>query len=123
MTNTIRNSVSESSGWRDAKFFLNGSVIHLRQPCFYYGQRMQVGENVLRDGTPDDVDTRGDAADSGRNLDDADRKGYLVADYVLNANKYMMNSERRARLGAEPGSAPSSAPLSGCGVTATIRPL
>ena len=41
------------------------------------------------------MDTRGDAADSGRNLDDADRKGYLVAQYILNANKYMMDSRGR----------------------------
>src|SRR5262245_7139915 len=27
------------------KLFLNGTEIHLRQPCFYYGPRMQVGDN------------------------------------------------------------------------------
>jgi hypothetical protein len=69
-------------------------VIHLRQPCFYNGPRMQVGDifSEMGDGN---VDTRGDTADSGRNLDDADRKGYLVAQYILNANKYMMASRGR----------------------------
>ena len=28
------------------------------------------------------------------NLDDADRKGYLAAVYVLDANKYMMDPRR-----------------------------
>ena len=73
------------------QFYLNGSVVHLRQPCFYNGPRMQVGDifSEMGDGN---VDTRGDTADSGRNLDDADRKGYLAAQYILNANKHMMNS-------------------------------
>ncbi len=76
------------------QFYLNGTVIHLRQPCFYNGPRMQVGDifSEMGDGN---VDTRGDTADSGRNLDDADRKGYLVAQYILNANKYMMASRGR----------------------------
>jgi beta-galactosidase len=71
------------------QFYLNGSIIHLRQPCFYNGSRPQVGDifSEMGDGN---VDARGDTADAGRNLDDADRKGYLVAEYILNANKYMM---------------------------------
>ena len=73
------------------KFFLNGTEIRLRQGCFYWGERPQVGENFWELGRPA-VDTRGDAADSGPDLDDADRKGYLVAEYVLNANKYIMDS-------------------------------
>ena len=76
------------------KLFLNGTEIHLRQPCFYNGPRMQVGDNFSELGA-EKVDARGDAADSGRNLDDADRKGYLVAQYVLDANKYMMSSGGR----------------------------
>ena len=76
------------------QFYLNGTVIHLRQPCFYNGPRMQMGDTFSEMGDGN-VDTRGDAADSGRNLDDADRKGYLVAQYILNANKYMMNSRGR----------------------------
>jgi beta-galactosidase len=76
--------------WADGrKLFLNGTEIHLRQPCFYYGPRMQVGDNFSEMGS-EKVDTRGDAADSGRELDDADRKGYLVAQHVLNANRYML---------------------------------
>ncbi|MGO9209503.1 MAG: hypothetical protein ACLP2H_05240 [Terriglobales bacterium] len=71
------------------QFYLNGTVIHLRQPCFYSGPRMQAGDifSEMGDGN---VDTRGDPADSGRNLDDADSKGYLVAEHILNANKYIM---------------------------------
>ncbi len=76
------------------KFFLNGTEIRLRQGCFYYGQRPQVGENFWEMGSST-VDTRGDAADSERDLSDADHKGYLVAQYVLNANKYIMNSRGR----------------------------
>ena len=76
------------------QFYLNGTVIHLRQPCFYNGPRMQVGDTFSEMGS-ETVDTRGDAADSGRNLDDADRQGYLVAQYVLNANKYLMGSRDR----------------------------
>jgi beta-galactosidase len=75
-------------------FFLNGTVFHLRQPCFYYGPRMQVGD-IFSEMGEEHVDTRGDAADVGRNLDDADRKGYLVAQYILNGNKYMMPSRGR----------------------------
>ncbi len=72
------------------QFYLNGTVIHLRQPCFYNGPRMQMGD-IFAEMGDGNVDTRGDAADSGRNLGDADRKGYLVAQYILNANKYMMS--------------------------------
>jgi len=73
------------------QFYLNGTVVHLRQPCFYNGPRQQVGDIFSEMGS-ENVDSRGDAADSGRSLDDADRRGYLVAEYVLNANKYLMNS-------------------------------
>ena len=55
------------------------------------GQRPQVGENFWEIGRST-VDTRGDATDSGTDLDDADHKGYLAAEYILNANKYMMDS-------------------------------
>ena len=76
------------------QFYLNGTVIHLRQPCFYGGPRMQVGD-IFSEMGEGNVDARGDAADSERNLDDADGKGYLVAQYILNANKYMMGSRGR----------------------------
>ena len=78
--------------WIDGRqFYLNGTVLHLRQPCFYNGPRPQVGDIFSEMGS-ENVDTRGDPSDSGRSLDDADHKGYLVAQYVLNANKYLMNS-------------------------------
>ncbi len=76
------------------QFFLNGTVIHLRQPCFYTGPRGQVGDTFSEMGNGN-VDTRGEPADSTRNLEDADRKGYLVAQYILNANKYMMAARGR----------------------------
>jgi beta-galactosidase len=78
--------------WIDGRqFFLNGTVVHLRQPCFYNGPRMQVGDTFSEMGS-ENVDTRGDPSDSGRNLEQADRDGYLVAQYILNANRYLMNS-------------------------------
>jgi beta-galactosidase len=73
------------------KFFLNGTEIRLRQGCFYWGDRPQVGENFWEVGRST-VDARGDAADSQKELEDADQKGYLAAEYILNANKYMMDS-------------------------------
>ncbi|MGE5610772.1 MAG: sugar-binding domain-containing protein [Bacillota bacterium] len=76
------------------KFFLNGTEIHLRQGPFYYGPRMQMGENFWEMGSPT-VDARGDAEDSGHSLDDADHKGYLVAQYVLDCAKYMIDSRWR----------------------------
>jgi beta-galactosidase len=81
--------------WIDGRqFYLNGTVIHLRQPCFHNGPRGQVGDIFAEMGNGN-VDTRGDTADSSRSLDDADRKGYLVAQYILNANKFMMASRGR----------------------------
>ena len=76
------------------KFFLNGTEIRLRQGCFYWGERPQVGENFWEIGRPT-VDTRGDASDSGADLDDADHKGYLAAEYILNANKYLIDPSNR----------------------------
>jgi beta-galactosidase len=75
--------------WIDGRqFYLNGSVIHLRQPCFYDGPLGQVGDNFSEVGswTPD---TRGDDSDAGLELDRADHKGYLTAVYMLDANRYM----------------------------------
>jgi hypothetical protein len=40
--------------------------------------------------------TRSDTAESGRDLDDADHKGYLIARYVLNPDKYVMDSRGRS---------------------------
>jgi beta-galactosidase len=76
------------------QFYLNGTVIRLRQPCFYNGPRMQMGDIFSEMGNGN-VDTRGDTSDSGRSLDEADRQGYLVAQYILNANKYMMAARGR----------------------------
>ncbi|HLX61180.1 MAG TPA: glycoside hydrolase family 2 TIM barrel-domain containing protein [Planctomycetota bacterium] len=81
--------------WAEGRtFFLNGTEIHLRQGCFNYGPRTQMGDNFSEMGSPT-VDARGDADDSGRTLDDTDHKGYLVAQYVSNATKYMMDSSRK----------------------------
>ncbi len=70
------------------QFYLNGTVIHLRQPCFYNGPLGQVGDNFAEFGNWN-PDTRGDVSDAGKDLDWADHKGYLGAVYVLDANKYM----------------------------------
>lgn len=93
---SLDDEYNQTFGFREfwiegRQFYLNGTVIHLRQPCFYDGPRMQVGDTFSEIGEGN-VDTRGDAADSKRNLDDADRKGYIVAQYILNANKYIMSS-------------------------------
>lgn len=76
------------------QFYLNGTVIHLRQPCFYNGPHPQVGDNFAEFGNSR-VDARGDASDAGRELDRADRTGFLAAVYVLDANKYMRDSRGR----------------------------
>ncbi len=73
------------------QFYLNGTMVHLRQPCFYNGPRMQMGDTFSEMGS-ENIDARGDPSDSGRSLDAADREGYLVAQYILNANRYLMNS-------------------------------
>jgi len=81
--------------WVDGRrFCLNGTEIRLRQGCFYWGDRPQVGENFWEFGRST-VDTRGDATDSEKDLHDADRKGYLAAVYVLNVGKYMMSPNHR----------------------------
>ena len=95
----LDDQYDQSFGFREfwiegRQFYLNGSVVHLRQPCFYNGPRMQVGDTFSEMGA-DTVDARGDSSDSSRSLAEADSKGYLVAHYVLNANKYLMNSRRQ----------------------------
>jgi beta-galactosidase len=75
--------------WVDGRqFYLNGSVIHLRQRCFYNGQFPQVGDNFSEFGNTK-VDTRGDSSDAGLELNRCDHIGYLAAVYVLDANKYI----------------------------------
>jgi beta-galactosidase len=81
--------------WADGrKLMLNGTEVHLRQPCFYYGPRGQVGDNFSEFGAWN-VDARGDDRDAGRDLDKADRAGYLAAVFVLDANRYMRDSRGR----------------------------
>ena len=70
------------------QFYLNGTVIHLRQPCFHNGPIGEVGDNFSEFGSWN-PDTRGDDSDAGAELDQADHKGYLGAVYVLDADKYM----------------------------------
>ena len=95
----------QSFGFREfwierRKFFLNGTEIRLRQGCFYWGKRPQVGENFWEFGNPR-VDARGDTSDSAKDLDDADHKGYLVAEYVLDAGKYLRAWERNEKRALE----------------------
>ena len=76
--------------WVDGRqFYLNGTVIRLRQKCFYNGPFPQVGDDFSEFGS-ETVDTRGDRADDGAQLEEADHKGYLAAEYILNANKYVI---------------------------------
>ena len=76
------------------KFFLNGTEIRLRQGAFTGASARRSGKTSGRSDSPT-VDARGDAADAGTDLDDADRKGYLAAEYILDANKYIMDSSRK----------------------------
>ncbi len=92
----VDDAYNQEFGFREfwvegRKFFLNGSEIHLRQQCFYYGAPPQVGDDFSEFGDPR-VDTRGDASDARPELEHADHVGYLAAVYALNANKYMMDS-------------------------------
>lgn len=89
----LDDEVDQEFGFREfwiegRQFYLNGTVIRLRQPCFYYGPRMQVGDTISEFGS-NRVDTRGDDSDAGPELTRADRTGYLAATYILDANKYM----------------------------------
>jgi beta-galactosidase len=70
------------------QFYLNGTQIHLRQPCFHHGPIGDVGDNFSEIGSwyPD---TRGDDTNLDPELDQADGKGYLAAVWALDANKYM----------------------------------
>ena len=75
--------------WVDGRqFYLNGTVIRLRQKCFYDGPFPQVGDNFSEFGSQN-IDTRGDRSDDGPQLTEADRKGYLAAEFILNANRYV----------------------------------
>ncbi len=76
--------------WVDGRqFYLNNTVIHLRQKCFYDGDFPQVGDDFSEFGS-ENTDTRGDGSDDGPQLTEADHKGYLAAEYILNANKYVV---------------------------------
>jgi len=92
----LNDQYNQEFGFREfwiegREFYLNGTVIHLRQPNFNNGPLGSVGDNFSEFGswTPD---IRGDDSDLGPQLDRADQKGYLGAVYILDANKYMMNS-------------------------------
>ncbi|MGA3266852.1 MAG: sugar-binding domain-containing protein [Verrucomicrobiota bacterium] len=73
------------------QFFLNGTVIRLRQPCFLNGPVGQVGDNFSEFGTWT-PDTRGDDSDAGPDLEHCDHTGYLAAVYILDANRFMRDS-------------------------------
>lgn len=95
----VDDQYNQTFGFREfwaegRKLFLNGTEIHLRQNCFNYLPRTAMGDNFGEMGSPT-VDTRGDAEDSGHELDETDRQGYLVAQYILDCSKYMMDSGRR----------------------------
>jgi len=77
--------------WAEGKqFYLNGTIIRFRQSTHSNGQHGQVGDNFSEFGS-EGVDTRGDTSDNTAELNQADRQGYLAAEYVLNPNKYMVS--------------------------------
>ncbi|MGA3268024.1 MAG: sugar-binding domain-containing protein, partial [Verrucomicrobiota bacterium] len=79
--------------WAQGKqFYLNGTIIRLRERCHNNGSFPEVGDDFAEFGSQD-VDTRGDSADDGTQLDEADHKGYLAAEYVFNSNRYMVNPQ------------------------------
>jgi beta-galactosidase len=89
----LNDQYNQEFGFRDfwiegRQFYLNGTVIRLRQPNFNHGPLGSVGDNFSEygDWTPD---TRGNDSDAGPQLDRADHKGYLAAVFILDANKYM----------------------------------
>lgn len=74
------------------QFYLNGTVIHLRQPNFNKAPLGSVGDNFSEFGTWR-VDARGNSEnDEGPQLDRADQIGYLAAVYILAANRYMRDT-------------------------------
>ena len=89
----LDDEYDQSFGFREfwvegRQFYLNGTVIRLRQRCFYKGQFPQVGDNFSEFGAWN-VDSRGDPSDAGSDLNRCDQIGYLAAVYVLDANKYI----------------------------------
>jgi beta-galactosidase len=89
----LNDQYNQEFGFREfwiegRQFYLNGTVIHLRQACFHNGPLGEVGDNFSEFGSWN-PDARGDDSDAGKELDQADHKGYLAAVYVLDANKYM----------------------------------
>ncbi len=89
----LDDEYDQSFGFREfwvegRQFYLNGTVIRLRQRCFYNGQFPQVGDNFSEFGNSN-VDARGEPSDASPQLDRCDRIGYLAAVYVLDANKYI----------------------------------
>jgi beta-galactosidase len=94
----VDDQYSQEFGFREfwiegRQFYLNGTVTHLRQANFNHGPLGQVGDNFSEFGswTPD---ARGSDSDAGPELSRADHKGYLGAVFILDANKYIINSKR-----------------------------
>jgi beta-galactosidase len=94
----LSDQYNQEFGFRDfwiegRQFYLNGTIIRLRQPNFNHGPLGSVGDNFSEygDWTPD---TRGNDSDAGPQLDRADHKGYLAAVFILDANRYMRDRSR-----------------------------
>jgi len=80
--------------WTEGRrFFLKGTVIHLRQPYFTHGPLGSVGDNFSEFG-PWTPDARGNDFDAGPQLERADHQGYLEAVFILDADKYIMNASK-----------------------------
>jgi len=92
----VYDRVQERFGFREfwtegRNFYLNGSIIRLRQPCFLNGPVGSIGDIFSEFGTWT-PDTRGDTSDASHDLDYCDQIGYLAAVYALDANRYMRDS-------------------------------
>ncbi len=92
----VYDRIQERFGFRELwtegrNFYLNGSIIRLRQPCFLNGPVGSIGDIFSEFGTWT-PDTRGDTSDASQDLDHCDQIGYLAAVYALDANRYMRDS-------------------------------
>ena len=103
------------------KFFLNGTEIRLRQGCFYWGKRPQVGENFWEIGNP----TRGCPRRCLRlGAGPRRRRSQGIPGGGVCPQHRQVHDESRATSssGSRTGSVPWSAPPCGCAITATIPP-
>ena len=103
------------------QFYLNGTVIHLRQPCFYNGPLGQVGDNFcgirhLECGYPRRCLRRRNGTRLGRS------QGIPGGGVCPQRQQVHEGSEAEILSGNKTGNVPLSAPTCGCATTAIIPP-